>query len=139
MKLSFSTKGWNFKEFDEYIAAAVEYGFSGIELTNIKESGFASKGGPLDKYNCSATAHKLYEASIKLPCIDSACDISGEDKEKMTVRFWRPVMKKGRVRFCRPEECREKRHLHAMEMKKFPDKRFSGLNEFREEFDGLGS
>ena len=84
MKLSFSTKGWNFKEFDEYIAAAVEYGFSGIELTNIKESGFASKGGPLDKYNCSATAHKLYEASIKLPCIDSACDISGEDKEKMT-------------------------------------------------------
>ena len=62
-----------------------------------------------------------------------------EDKEKMTVRFWRPVMKKGRVRFCRPEECREKRHLHAMEMKKFPDKRFSGLNEFGEEFDGLGS
>lgn len=83
MKLSFSTKGWNFKEFDEYIAAAVEYGFSGIELTNIEESGFASKGGPLDKYNCSATAHKLYEASIKLPCIDSACDISGEDKAKM--------------------------------------------------------
>lgn len=45
-----------------------------------------------------------------------------EDKGKMTVRFWTPVMKKGIIQFCRPEECPTKRHIRAMEMKKFPDK-----------------
>lgn len=53
-----------------------------------------------------------------------------EDKGKMTVRFWRPVMKNGVIRFIRPEECTEKRHLHEMRIKKFGDSNFSGLDEF---------
>ena len=48
----------------------------------------------------------------------------------MTVRFWRPVMRGGYVRFYTPEECTEKRHLHEMEIKRFPEKHFSGLCEF---------
>lgn len=56
-----------------------------------------------------------------------------EDRGKLTVRFWRPVMREGYVLFCTPEECTEKRHLHDMEVKKFPDKKFSGLKEFAQE------
>ena len=58
-----------------------------------------------------------------------------EDKGKMTVRFWCPVMKNGYIRFLPPEECREKRHIHEMEMKEFPDHKFRGLKEFGEEGD----
>ena len=53
-----------------------------------------------------------------------------EDRGRMTVRFWRPVMRGGYVLFCPPEECTEKRHLHEMEIKRFPEKHFSGLCEF---------
>ncbi len=83
MKLSFSIKGWNCRDFDEYINTAKEYGFSGIELTDIMNTGFAEKGGALDKYNRSATARKLYDAGISLPCMDSACDISTDDEKAM--------------------------------------------------------
>ncbi len=83
MKLSFSIKGWHRRDFDEYINAAKEYGFSGIELTDIINTGFTEKGGALEKYNRSSTARKLYEAGISLPCMDSACDISSDDTEEM--------------------------------------------------------
>lgn len=53
-----------------------------------------------------------------------------EDKGKMTVRFWRPVMKKGVIKFLRPEECTEKRQIHDMEIKEFGKENFSGLEEF---------
>lgn len=55
-----------------------------------------------------------------------------EDRGMMTVRFWNPVMRKGKILFCTPEECTKKRHLHKMEIKRFPDKHFSGLAEFSE-------
>ncbi len=54
-----------------------------------------------------------------------------EEKNKMTVRFWRPVMKRGGVvAFVRPEECTEKRFIRKMEVKKFGKGNFSGLEEF---------
>ncbi len=56
-----------------------------------------------------------------------------EDKGRMTVRFWQPVMKDGLVRFIRPEECRIKRHIHEMDIKRFSGNAFSGLREFGEE------
>lgn len=42
-----------------------------------------------------------------------------EDKGYMTVRFWNPVMKKGVVKFIRPEKCQIKRHIHKMGIKAF--------------------
>ena len=81
MKLSFSIKGWNCRDFDEYISTAKEYGFRGIELTDLAHTGFAENGGAFDKYNSSATSKKLYEAGITLCCIDSACDLSSGDFE----------------------------------------------------------
>lgn len=59
-----------------------------------------------------------------------------EDKDQMTVRFWRPVMKKGGIiEFTRPEECTEKRHIRPMERKVFGKEvnNFIGLEEFTDE------
>ena len=54
-----------------------------------------------------------------------------EDKGKMTVRFWKPVMKKGGIiEFLRPEECTKKRHIREMQCKVFGKGNFTGLEEF---------
>ncbi|MGN0484990.1 MAG: type I-C CRISPR-associated protein Cas5c [Lachnospiraceae bacterium] len=57
-----------------------------------------------------------------------------EEKNKMTVNFWRPVMKTGGIiEFIRPEECIEKRFIKEMSVRTFGKKNFSGLQEFTEE------
>lgn len=57
-----------------------------------------------------------------------------EDKGKMTVRFWHPVMQeRGIIEFMRPEECREKRHIREMSIKTFGADNFIGLAEFSDE------
>lgn len=57
-----------------------------------------------------------------------------EDKGKMTVRFWHPVMQeRGIIEFLRPEECREKRHIREMSIKTFGADNFIGLAEFSDE------
>ncbi len=54
-----------------------------------------------------------------------------EEKNKMTVNFWRPVMKTGGIiEFIRPEECTEKRFVKEMSVKQFGGQNFSGLKEF---------
>ncbi|MDY3121081.1 type I-C CRISPR-associated protein Cas5c [Suipraeoptans intestinalis] len=57
-----------------------------------------------------------------------------EEKDKMTVNFWRPVMKTGGIiEFIRPEACEEKRFVRNMERKVFGKGNFTGLEEFSEE------
>lgn len=56
-----------------------------------------------------------------------------EDKGKMTVRFWKPIMKNGVIHFLRPEECDEKRHIKEMEIKVFGEGNFIGEREFKDE------
>ena len=58
---------------------------------------------------------------------------SSETQGKMTARFWRPVMKKGVIKFIRPEECIHK-ELRSMSVKAFGRDlgNFSGLSEFEE-------
>ena len=59
-----------------------------------------------------------------------------EDQDQMTVRFWRPVMKKGGIiEFTRPEDCTEKRHIRYMEKKIFgkEENNFIGQDEFTDE------
>lgn len=57
---------------------------------------------------------------------------SDDDKGKMTVRLWQPVMKDGIIDFIRPEECTEKRHVKEMPIKLFSreQENFVGLDEF---------
>ncbi len=64
-----------------------------------------------------------------------------EDKGKMTVRFWSPVMKNGIISFTPPEQCEIKRHIKEMPIKPFgrEHNNFLGLDEFKGgEFDELG-
>lgn len=60
--------------------------------------------------------------------------ISLEDQNKLTARFWRPVMKNGIIKFIRPEACVDKRSVREMEIKVFGDDNFSGTQEFN--FEG---
>lgn len=61
-----------------------------------------------------------------------------EEKNKMTINFWRPVMKPGGIiEFIRPEECPGKRAIKEMEPRTFGREKgnFTGLREFGEEVD----
>ena len=59
---------------------------------------------------------------------------SPETRQKMTARFWNPVMKNGVIHFLRPEECPYHKTLRDMEVKPFgiPQNNFIGLREFGE-------
>ena len=74
MKLSFSTKGWHGKSFDEFCQMAKELRFSGIELHNINNRLFTDKESVFQDYSASSTLRKLYEMKLTIPCIDSICD-----------------------------------------------------------------
>ena len=57
-----------------------------------------------------------------------------EDKGKMTVRLWNPVMENGIIEFISPEECEMKRHIKNMPIKIFDNKEnFIGVREFGKE------
>lgn len=60
---------------------------------------------------------------------EAVCD---EDKGKMTVRLWQPVMVNGVIDFIRPEECTIKRHIKEMQIKPFGKEHdnFTGADEF---------
>lgn len=55
-----------------------------------------------------------------------------DDKGKMTVRFWEPVVVNGVINFLPPKECKIKRHIKEMEIKPFGNEynNFTGLLEF---------
>ena len=74
MKLSFSTKGWHGKSFDEFCAIAKELRFAGIELHNVRNRLFTDTNSAFQDYATAATLRKLYEMKIAIPCIDSICD-----------------------------------------------------------------
>ncbi len=74
MKLSFSTKGWHGRSFDELCAIAKELRFSGIELHNVGNRLFTDSDSAFQDYATAATLRKLYESKLSLPCIDSICD-----------------------------------------------------------------
>lgn len=59
---------------------------------------------------------------------------SEETKNRMTARFWYPVMRNGIIHFPRPEECPGQKPLREMEIKPFSETmdNFSGLREFGE-------
>ena len=78
MKLSFSTKGWHNRTFDDFCEIAMDLRFSGIELHNVSNTLFTDKDSAFQDYATAATLRKLYEQKITIPCISSICDISDE-------------------------------------------------------------
>jgi len=59
---------------------------------------------------------------------------SEETRDKLTVRFWYPVMRQGVIEFVPPEDCPVVRTVREMEVKPFGVEygNFSGLQEFGE-------
>ena len=78
MKLSFSTKGWHNRTFDDFCEIAKDLRFSGIELHNVSNTLFTDKDSAFQDYATAATLRKMYEQKITIPCISSICDISDE-------------------------------------------------------------
>ncbi len=56
-----------------------------------------------------------------------------EGKEKLAVRFWNPIMKKGIITFTRPDKCTDVRCIKDMPIKAFGNGNFIGLREFESE------
>ncbi|MBQ8907096.1 MAG: AMP-binding protein [Clostridia bacterium] len=82
MKLSFSTKGWHGKSFEELCDIAKSLRFSGVELHNVSNLLFTASDSALQENASAATLRRLYELKLQIPCIDSICDIaSAEDAE----------------------------------------------------------
>ena len=79
MNLSFSTRGWYDHDWDELTDTAAEMGFSGIEAYDvIGHAQLMEKGGPFHKYNTRSTARELKDKGLRIPCFDTAIDISTE-------------------------------------------------------------
>ncbi len=92
----------------------------------VKPCIFGEGAGAYD--SCGEIPYSLTYHGITYP--DEA--INEDDKGKMTVRFWRPVMRDGFIDFIRPEDCTVKRHIKDMAIKPFGSEydNFTGLDEF---------
>ena len=84
MKLSFSTRGWETGAWDEWMNAAEDMHFSGIEVYNAhKNEALFDKGGPFHKYAVASTVRTMTENRLQIPCLDSSVDISGDVAESV--------------------------------------------------------
>ena len=81
MKLSFSTRGWMDLSWEEMMQAALDMGFSGIEVYNLpKMEAMLDRSGPFHKYQTAATVRQLKEKKLQIPCFDTPCDLSAEEE-----------------------------------------------------------
>ena len=76
MKLSFSTKGWVGKTWQELCSIAKELRFSGVELHDIDSALFTEKDGAFHTHMIPQTLRRLFEDKLEIPCLDSVCDPS---------------------------------------------------------------
>ena len=82
MKLSLSLRGWTGLSWKELQDTAAEMRFSGVELYNIhKFPSFTGREGPFNVHHIQATLRALKEKRLTIPCIDSSCEITPEEKE----------------------------------------------------------
>ncbi len=81
MKLSFSTKGWHDRTFEDFCEIANDLRFQGIELHNIHNKLFTDKDGAFHDYTAAKTVRKLYEKKLSIPCIDTICNLADSGNE----------------------------------------------------------
>lgn len=62
---------------------------------------------------------------------------SQETRDHMTVRFWRPVMRRGVIEFLRPEQCELVRRVREMKIKPFGEElgNFQSVDELAREVE----
>lgn len=77
MNISFSTRGWQSLSWQTLLEMAQTMRFGGIELYNVQnEPALIGRGGALHQYTAAATARELWQKGLRLPCLDSSCDLS---------------------------------------------------------------
>lgn len=86
MKLSFSTKGWHNRTFEDFCEIAKDLKFKGIELHNIYGELFTAKDGAFQDYSTAKTLRKLYELKLSIPCIDTVCDPSSKENKEESLK-----------------------------------------------------
>ena len=66
---------------------------------------------------------------------------SPQTRNRMTVRFWHPVMREGVIRFIRPEECTITREVGEMDIKPFgfPNGNMQRVEDCEREVEGHGT
>lgn len=78
MRLSFSTRGWDFA-WDEALDLAEEMRFAGVEVYNAHQNeALTERGGAFHQYNVAATVRALRDRGLAVPCFDTSCDLSAE-------------------------------------------------------------
>ena len=79
MKLSFSTKGWHDASWEDFLTAAQDLGFEGIEIHNLNAPSMQKKGAPADAQASAAVYRALFDRHLSVPCMYplSACIRSG--------------------------------------------------------------
>ena len=82
MNLAFSTRGWRNEDWEKQVEYACELGFRGIEVYNLhKVPSLTDRGAPFHKYNQNQTDRTLKELGIRIPCLDTAEDISSDESD----------------------------------------------------------
>ena len=77
MNLSFSTRGWGDLSWEELVSTALDMKFNGIEVYNIQRfPEMTDRGGPFHKHKIAATVRQLRDMKLKIPCLDTSCDLS---------------------------------------------------------------
>ena len=79
MKLSFSTRGWADRSWEQLVADAAEMNFGGIEVYNaLRDETLTGAAGPFHKYSLLSTYRSLAEKKLHTVCFDSSADLSDE-------------------------------------------------------------
>ncbi|MEA4815665.1 MAG: AMP-binding protein [Lachnospiraceae bacterium] len=85
MKLSFSTSGWSNFTWSDFYTMCKDLGFDGIEIHNIEKEPFGEANSPLNMKNIAKTTAILADLDIKIPCIDSICNIADKLKKSENI------------------------------------------------------
>ena len=85
MKLSFSTRGWGDLRWEEWLDAALDMKFTGVEVYNLfKFPGLTDRGGPFHRHSIAATGRQLRDMKLSIPCFDTSLDLSRDCVRELT-------------------------------------------------------
>ena len=82
MKIAFSTLGCPNYDWKDVYSMAKDLGFDGIEIREIR-SEFARS--PFSPDKCAATAEKLKQIRLEVPCLSTGCVLSETDKSESNI------------------------------------------------------
>ena len=90
MKIAFSTLGCPNYDWKDIYSMAKDLGFDGIEVREIRSEFSRS---PFSPEKCEATAKKLKQIRLEIPCLSTGCVLSETDKSEENIREITEYMK----------------------------------------------